>query len=139
MGRKVSQFLFSDFGLDIYSNGVVTRDDVIKSDPALVKAFSDALVESMVFAIENRDEAVSIFLKYSPQSNPALARAGLDVAIAHLLVPEVAEHGIGPMDPKKIAKTIDIMKAHFDLAANVAPGDFFSNDYVTAGRKPAQA
>ena len=40
--------------------GVTTRDDVIKSDPELVKNFNDALVESMVFSVDNRDEAERI-------------------------------------------------------------------------------
>lgn len=137
-GKKVSQVLLSDFGLDIYSNGVVTRDDVVKSDPVMVKNFNDALVEAMVFAVDNRDEAVRIFLKYNPQSDPELTRAGLDVAIAHLLVPEVARHGIGPMDPAKVTKTIDAMKAYFDLASEVSPADLYTNDLVTAGNKPAK-
>jgi NitT/TauT family transport system substrate-binding protein len=139
IGKTVSQILLADFGLDIYSNGIATRDDVIKADPELVKNFNDALVEAMVFAIDNRDEAVRIFLKHNPQFDPALTRAGLDVAIAHLLVPEVAEHGIGPMDPAKVDKTIAAMKAHFNLAADVAPASVYTNDYVTAGRKPDKA
>jgi NitT/TauT family transport system substrate-binding protein len=139
LGKKVSQILLADFGLDIYSNGVTTRDDVIKSDPELVKNFNDALVESMVFSIDNRDEAVRIFLKHNPQFDPELTRQGLDVAIAHLMVPEVARHGIGPMEPAKMAKTIEAMKAHFGLAAEVKPADIFTNDYVTPGHKPIKA
>jgi NitT/TauT family transport system substrate-binding protein len=139
IGKSVSQVLFSDFGLDIYSNGIVTRDDLLKSDPAMIKAFNDAMVESMIFAIDNRDEAVAIFQKFNPQSDAALVRAGLDVAIEHLLVPEVAQHGIGPMDPAKVTKTIQAMKAHFDLAADVAAADIFSNDFVTSGKKPKSA
>lgn len=139
IGKKVSQFLLADYGLDIYSNGVATRDDVLKNDPAMVKNFNDALVESMIFAIEHRDEAVRIYLKYNTQANPELTRAGLDVAIAHLLVPEVAQHGIGPMDAGKMAKTVKAMKDYFDLSAEVTLGDIFSNDYVTAGRGPTKA
>ncbi len=43
------------------------------------------------------------------------------------------------MDPAKIAKTIASMKAYFDLATDVAPGDLYTNDFVTAGNKPAKA
>ncbi|MBS0219477.1 MAG: ABC transporter substrate-binding protein [Proteobacteria bacterium] len=139
LGKKVSQILLADFGLDIYSNGITTRDDLIKSDPALVKGFNDALVESMVFSVDNRDEAVRIFLKHNPQFDPDLTRKGLDVTIAHLMVPEVVQHGIGPMDPAKVAKTIEVMKAHFDLAADVKPADIFTNDYVTPGHRPTKA
>jgi len=139
IGKEVSQVLFSDFGLDIYSNGFVTRDDLIKSDPQLVKDFNDAMVESMIYAIDNRDEAVQIFQKFNPQSDAVLVRAGLDVAINHLLVPEVMAHGVGPLDPGKMEKTIGAMKQYFDLAGEVKAVDMFSNDFVTAGKKPKQA
>ncbi|WP_370152930.1 ABC transporter substrate-binding protein [Ferrovibrio sp.] len=139
MGKQASQVLFSEFGVDVYSNGILTRDDVLKDDPKLARDFNDAMVESMIFAIENRDEAVKMFLKHNPQSDGELARAGLDVAIEHLLVPEVAEHGIGPMSREKMARTIEIMKSYFNLAGSVSPADMYSNDFVTAGRKPKAA
>src|SRR3546814_6113133 len=83
------------------SNGMLTRYDLLKDDPKLVKDFNDAMVEAMIFAIDNRDDAVKIFLKHNPQLDPDLTRAGLDVAIAHLVVPEVHQHGIGPMSKDK--------------------------------------
>lgn len=139
MGKHASQVLFSDFGVDIYSNGIMTRDDIIKDDPKLVKDFNDAMVEAMIFAIDNRDEAVKIFLKHNPESDPALTRAGLDVAINHLLVPEVKQHGIGPMAQDKIERTIEIMKGYFQLAGAVTPADIYTNGFVTAGQKPKSA
>lgn len=136
MGKHASQVLFSDYGVDIYSNGMLTRDDLLKDDPKLVKDFNDAMVEAMIFAVDNRDEAVRIFLKHNPESDPALTRAGLDVAIHHLLVPEVRQHGIGPMSKDKMAKTIEIMQGYFQLAGNVAADDVYTNGFVTPGLKP---
>src|SRR3546814_6011671 len=119
MGKHASQVLFSDFGVDVYSNGMLTRDDLLKDDPKLVKDFNDAMVEAMIFAIDNRDDAVKIFLKHNPQLDQDLTRAGLDVAIAHLVVPEVHQHGIGPMSKDKMERTLEIMKGYFDLHGNV--------------------
>src|SRR3546814_3647339 len=74
MGKHASQVLFSDFGVDVYSNGMLTRDDLLKDDPKLVKDFNDPMVEAMIFAIDNRDDAVKIFLKHKPQLDPDLTR-----------------------------------------------------------------
>lgn len=139
VGKHAAQVLFSDFGVDIYSNGMLAREDMLKDDPQLVKDFNDAMVEAMIFAVDNRDAAVEIFLKHNPQSDPALTRAGLDVAINHLLVPEVHQHGIGPMDKAKMASTIDIMKGYFQLAGAVTPDDVYTNAFVTPGQKPKSA
>jgi NitT/TauT family transport system substrate-binding protein len=137
VGMPISQVLFSDFGVDLYSNGIVAHDELLKSDPAVVKAFNDALVESMIWAIANREEAVKILLEQTPKSNPELALQGLNVAIAHLLVPEVAVHGIGPMDEAKMAATSKIIHDYFGMTTAVAMADIYSNDFVTPGKKPA--
>lgn len=137
INMPISQVLFSDFGVDLYSNGIVAHDDVLKSDPATVKAFNDALVESMIWAIANREEAVKILLSYSPKASPELALQGLNVAINHLLVPEVASHGIGPMQDEKVTSTIKIIHDYFGLTAPLSNSDVYSNDFVTPGKKPA--
>lgn len=137
VGMPISQVLFSDFGVDLYSNGIVAHDDYLKSDPATVKAFNDALVESMLWTIGNREEAVKILLTYSPKADANLALQGLNVAINHLLVPEVATHGIGPMNDDKMVSTIKIIHDYFGLTAAPASSDVYSNDYVTPGQKPA--
>jgi NitT/TauT family transport system substrate-binding protein len=137
MGREVRQILFADWGVDVYSNGILVHDEFLKAEPDTVRAFNNALVEAMIFAVDHRDEAVKIFLKYNPTFDPELVRAGLDVAIEHLLVPEVREHGVGPMSAGKMQETIALMKGYFDLQHDVAPGDIYTNDFVTAGRKPA--
>lgn len=136
VGMPISQVLFSDYGVDVYSNGIVAHDDLLASDPQIVKAFNDALVESMAWAVENREAAVDILLKYSPKSNRELNLQGLEVTINHLLVPEVQAHGIGPMSEDKMAKTVDIIGEYFGLGSKLKPSDVYSNDFVTAGIKP---
>jgi NitT/TauT family transport system substrate-binding protein len=136
VGKTASRVLFADFGIDIYSNGILVHDEFLKAEPGLVRAFNDALVEAMIFAVDNREEAVKIFMKFNPASDPVLVRAGLDVAVEHLLVPEVREHGIGPMAPAKMANTVALIKEYFKLEHDVAPEAMFTNDAVTPGRKP---
>jgi NitT/TauT family transport system substrate-binding protein len=135
-GDKVVEMLFSDFGLDIYSNGVVVSDALLAKDPELVRSFNEALVRSMKFACENRDEAVETFMKFNPTFSPKTARGQLDVAIDHLLVEEVKEHGIGPMSAKKMEFTLDIVRKFYGLKGPVETEEVFSNDFVKPGTVP---
>lgn len=136
-GDKIVQFLFADYGLDMYSNGIIVTDALIAKDPALVRAFNEALVKSMVFACENREEAVKAFMKHNPMANPRTARAQLDVAIDHLLVDEVKAHGIGPMSAEKMGFTLGIVRDFYGLKGEVKLDETYTNEFAKPGVRPA--
>lgn len=138
-GAQIVEMLFSDFGLDMYSNGIIVSDALLAKEPALVKSFNEAIQRSIIFACQNRDEAVQTFIKHNPIANPATARAQLDVAIKHLLVDEVAAHGVGPMSAKKMAFTLDVVREFYGLKGDVKLDDIYTNDFVKPGQKPAKA
>ena len=138
MGQEIVEMLYSDFGLDIYSNGIIARDETLAGDPALVRGFVEALVRSCVFAVEKPDEALAMFMKHNQAANPEIARAQFAVAIRHLMVDEVRQNGIGPMSDKKMAFTLGIVRDYFGLKAPVALADTYTNQFVKAGQKPGK-
>src|SRR5258708_3200393 len=97
---------YADYGLDIYSNGIIVHDNTLRSDPALVKAFVRAIAQGLDFATARRAETVKIFREFQPQYSEAVAREGLDIAAGHLLVPELYAGGIGSMSADKMDRTI---------------------------------
>ncbi len=92
MGQEIVEMLYSDFGMDIYSNGVIAHDDLLAKDPDFVRRFTQAMVRSCVFAVEKPAEALAMFMKHNQAANPDIARPQLDVAIKHLMVDEVLKN-----------------------------------------------
>lgn len=135
-GKKAVQFLYADYGLDIYNNGIIVQDEIAANDPGLVKAFADAVAQSCVFAVEHPDEAIETFSKHNPAYNKSTARKQLQVAIDHLLVDEVKRNGVGPMSAEKMKFTLDIVWEYFALEGDVAIEDIYSNEFVTPGQIP---
>ena len=129
-GVKLAQLLFSDFGLDFYSNGIVVKDDLIRDKPQVVAAFTRAIVRSLAFAVEHRQEAVAIFGRVQPQYEEAIVKAGLDIAVAHLVVPEVGADALGTMADGKMAATIAITNDTYGLPGGVAPADVYTNVFI---------
>ena len=138
-GEKIVQMLFSDFGLDLYSNGIIASDALIAKDPGMVRAFNQAMVQSIIYACDNRDEATQMFVKHHPLANPKIARAQLDVAVDHLLVDEVKADGVGPMSQKKMAFTLDIVREFYGLKGNVRVEEIYSNDFVKPNQRPTRS
>lgn len=132
-GQKVNKLLYADYGVDVYSNGIIVHEDTIKSDPALVKAFVGALVKGLKFAADKPDDAVAIFRKYNGSYEAPVVRAGLGVARDHMLVPEVRQHGIGPMSESKVTATVAVTEKYFGLAKPVAVAQVFTNEFAPAG------
>jgi NitT/TauT family transport system substrate-binding protein len=135
-GQEIVQMLFADFGLDIYSNGIVVNDETAAKDPKFVKALVGAFQRSCVFAVEKPAEATAMFMKHNPAANPEIARAQLDVAIQHLMVDEVKQNGIGPMSEKKMAFTVDIVHDFYGMHGTVKTADVYTNAFAPAGLKP---
>ena len=121
---------YANYGLDIYSNGIVVRDDLLRSDPALVKAFVRAIVQGLDFASAQRVETVKIFREFQPQYSEAVTREGLDIAADHLLVPEVYAGGIGSMSADKMERTIKTTVEAYGLSNSPAASTVYTNDML---------
>src|SRR6516225_1634486 len=64
-GRKeVRIFWFADYGVNVVSNGIIVHQDLLKSDPGLVRAFVAPTIKGFLYGRQHPDEAVSIIKKY---------------------------------------------------------------------------
>lgn len=140
LGDDAGSWLYADWGIDIYNNGIIAHEDTLEDDPEMVKSFNEGWVEAVKWTAENPDEATEIFITSQPAGEAIsedIARAQLQVALDHLLVPEVREQGIGPMhDEKKMQSTLDLISQYFDLDTPVALADVYTNDFVPDGVIP---
>jgi NitT/TauT family transport system substrate-binding protein len=127
IGLELKAISYADYGLDIYSNGIIVHDDLLRSDPALVKSFVQAIAQGLEFAASRRDETARIFREYQPQYSEAVTREGLDIAVDSLLVPEVFTGGIGAMSAGKMERTIKTTVEAYGLAKAPAAASVFTN------------
>jgi len=127
IGLDLNAIGYAEHGLDIYSNGIVVNDDLLRADPALVKSFVRAMVQSLDFAASRRDEAATIFRGYQPQYSAAVTREGLDIAVDALLVPEVFSNGLGAMAAEKMERTIRTTVEAYGIATAPSAASVYTN------------
>jgi NitT/TauT family transport system substrate-binding protein len=132
----VTHFLYADHGMDLYNNGIIAHEDLLESDPDLVRRFVDGVVRGVVWTVENPDEATDLLIEQQPGLSKEVARAQLQVAIEHLMVDEVRENGVGPMSEDKMAFTVETISENFELESPVAVEEVYTNDFVEAGSIP---
>ena len=116
--EPISQFIYADYGFNIYANAVIVQEDTIKQNPDLVRRFVKAAMRGLEYASKNPDEAIKVLMKYAPENKPASAAEEWKVAEELIMTDEAKAHGVGYMDPKKVATTYDIITSAFNLDKN---------------------
>ncbi len=63
--KQVRVFWFSDYGVNVVSNGIIVHQDLIKSDPDIVRAFVPAAIKGFLYGQQHPDKAAAAVKKYS--------------------------------------------------------------------------
>lgn len=64
-GHEVNIILMADYGVNMYGDVLFAAEDTINNNPELVERFLRATLKGWQYAIENKEEAVDITLKYA--------------------------------------------------------------------------
>jgi len=128
-GRKLVYLRWEDYGWKVYGSGIVASDELLKRDPKLAADFVAATLDGYRWAIENHEQALEIFVKANPEVDRDAARLGLMVAIDGLLTPAGREHGLGSMDPERMAFQIDML-AKLNNFPQPAADEIYTNQFI---------
>jgi NitT/TauT family transport system substrate-binding protein len=128
-GKTWQDMPYADYGLDLYSSGLLVRDDLIAREPDRVKRFVEATMKAWAWSVENPKEALAIFLKHNPAVDPDQAREHYRIAVRHLMTDTAKREGIGYIDPVKMKKTVEFASEYFN-AQGVSPDDVYTNQFT---------
>jgi NitT/TauT family transport system substrate-binding protein len=128
-GKQWRDFPYADYGLDLYSHGLLVRDDLIANQPDRVKRFIEATMQAWAWSIEHPQEALAMFLKHNPAVDPDQAREHFRIAIKHLMTDTAKREGIGYIDPEKMKRTVDFVSQYFNVQG-VSVDDVYTNRFT---------
>jgi len=128
-GKHWKDFPYADYGLDLYSHGLLVRDDLITNQPDRVKHFIEASMKAWAWSIEHPQEALAIFLKHNPAVDPDQAREHFRIAIKHIMTDAAKREGIGYIDAEKMKRTVDFVSQYFNVQG-VSLDDVYTNRFT---------
>lgn len=129
-GVDIGKFLYSDYGVDYYSIGLIAGDELLKTKSDLAKRFVSATMRGYRWAIQNPEAAADAFAKRFPESSRDLTLAQWKVTMQHMLTEKAKANGVGYMDRGKMEKTLDLIKKYQQGKADVKVEDVYSPDYL---------
>jgi len=128
-GQVIDGFVFSDWGVDFYSNGLLALEDYVKQKPEVTRNFVQATMEGVEYALAHPEESVSILKKHQPQLNEETALK--EISILKELTATKAGQRLGSMTQQKMQETIALTVKYLDLKNAVGVDQVFTNEFLS--------
>lgn len=120
-GKKAKVLPYSDVLTDLYGNVIAATTKTIEKNPELVRAFREAALRGLVYAIENPDEAGQIFNKHQNTYKAEVAAAE-----TRLMTEYVRADGsdqVGALDSARVARTLALLQSLKQVQPGIQPDD----------------
>jgi NitT/TauT family transport system substrate-binding protein len=131
--KDIRWLFYSDYGVDLYSNGIMVSQKLLKENPRAVAGLVRALNRAIIETAATPDAAIAVMMKTEPLMNAALEKQRLVYASkTHFVTPETDEIGVGDIKEDRMAKAIKLLVETYGLAATPAVKDVFDRSFLSA-------
>jgi len=131
--KEVRIFWFADYGVTVISNGIVVHDDLLKSDPELVRAFVTPSIRGFLYGRQHPDEAVDVVKKYLPPADPAIVRRELELSWRTWVTPNTKGQPLGWEAAADWTSTAQVLQQYGGVAAPPPIEKLYTNEFVPTG------
>src|SRR5215831_7454432 len=122
--KQVFALSYADAGLDLYGNGIIASDSIIKSNADLVRRFVTATMQGLKDAIANPQEAGAIMNKHHREVDADVAAGETKI------VGTLTGQPLGVLDAGRVKKAIEIVSGAYTLKFAVTPEDIYAPGFV---------
>ena len=129
--KAIRWLFFSDYGVDLYSNGIMVSQQLLKEKPKAVAGLVRALNRAIIENAAAPDAAIALMMKTEPLMNGELEKQRLVYAFkTHFVTPETDEIGIGDIKPDRMTKAIKLLAETYGLAGTPTVADVFDRAFL---------
>lgn len=124
---------YGDYGMDLYSNGIIVSKAMAAENPEMVKGINWAINQGVKDTLADLDAGIEAVAKREPLINKAIEKERLIATLQdEMNHPELAHTGLGNVDPARFAKAIDIVVTANQLPRAPEPSEIFSDAFLPA-------
>ncbi|MFD2183790.1 ABC transporter substrate-binding protein [Rhodoplanes azumiensis] len=122
---------YGDYGMDLYSNAIIVSKKLIKENPAAVKGFLRALNKGVIESLKDPKASVASVAKREPLIKTDVELERFDATVKdEMNHPEIAEIGLGSIDPARLKTSIDILVEANGLPRTPATSEIFDPSFL---------
>ena len=128
--NDVSIMRYSDFGVRLYGNCIVTTPEFIANHADTLRKVINVVVQAWKLAIADPDLAIASIKKRDPLIEEKVERQRLDLVIKDaVLTDHVRREGLSAVEPDRMRETIDMVAKTFNIPA-VDPASVYRADFL---------
>jgi NitT/TauT family transport system substrate-binding protein len=128
-GFPTSVMPLKDYGVQFYGTVIYTSEQLLKSNPDLVKRYVRATLKSLAWTASNKQAAVAEVIKVAPDRDLKLETRKLEIIYGLYNAPDFATR-FGLMNEAKWQSSIDILVDSGDLPKKPAAKEMFTNAII---------
>lgn len=122
---------FGEYGVDVYSNGVMVSQKMLKENPEAVRGLVKAVNKALMDAIANPDVAIDALMKREPLLNRDVEKRRLIYAFKELmLTKEAAEIGFGDIKDDRMTRAISMVGEAYGLTTLPSASAVFNRSFL---------
>ncbi|MEL6522743.1 MAG: ABC transporter substrate-binding protein [Pseudomonadota bacterium] len=124
---------YGDYGMDLYSNGMIIPKAMAADEPEMVKGLCWAINQGVKDTLADLDAAVDAVAAREPLINKEIEKERLIATLQdEMNHPELAETGLGNVDPDRFKSAIDLVVKANELPRTPAPEEIYSDAFLPA-------
>jgi NitT/TauT family transport system substrate-binding protein len=124
-------FMYGDYGMDSYGNGIAVSPRFMKAHPKAVAAFLRATIKAARDTVLRPNMAIAATKKFEPLIDEAIERDRLRLGIkCCILTPNVKKNGYGGVDMDRLGRSIEQAALAFDLKRKPTASDMFTARFL---------
>ena len=132
--KEIRFINYGDYGMDLYSNGMIVSKALAAESPDLIKGMNWAINQGIKDTIADMDAGIEAVASREPLIDKEIEKARLIATLQdEMNHPEIAEVGLGDVDPARFAKSIDIVVKANGLERTPEVSEVFTDAYLPAG------
>ena len=129
--RDIRWFYYGDYGLDLYSNGVMVSAQMVKERPQAVAGLVRAINKAIRECAEQPDACIDNLAKNEPLINKDIEKRRMIYTMKNLMfTAEAADIGIGDVKDDRLARSIVQLNESYGLPRSPAPAEVFNRSFL---------
>jgi len=131
--KQIRFISYGDFGMDLYSNGIIFSRKLVAEKPEVVRGFLRALNRAVIDSLKDPKMAVAAVLKRELLLNPKVELERFEATLKdEMNHPEIAKIGLGNVDDARLKRAIDILVSASQLPRTPKVEEIFTHEFLPA-------
>jgi NitT/TauT family transport system substrate-binding protein len=122
---------YGDYGMDLYSNGIIVSKKLVREKPEVVRGFVRALNKAVIDSLHDPKMAVQTVLKREPLIKFDVELERMEATLKdEMNHPEIAKIGLGNVDDARLQRSIDILVEANGLTRTPKETEIFTRAFL---------